>query len=65
MAVYPGTLVEQVVAANNFGVGVGEKRIGIAGFVAKILGLSRRIDTYAYRLNAKLLEVLQSILDTP
>jgi len=65
VAVDAGTFVEHIVAANDFRVGIGEKRIGVAGFMAEIMGLGGRIDADGHRLDTQFLELLQLLLDTP
>ena len=47
-----GSFVEQVVAADYFGIGIGEKRVGVTGVAAEILRLGGRIDADSYGLNA-------------
>ena len=65
MAFDAGTFVKHIVAPDNFGVGIREKRVGVTGFAAEVLRLGGRIDTDGYGLDAQLLEVLQLFLDTP
>ena len=65
VAVDAGTFVEHIVAANDFRVGIGEKRIGVAGFMAEIMGLGGRIDADGDGLDTQFLELLQLLLDTP
>jgi len=60
-----GSFVQQVVAANRFGVGVREKRKGIAGFAAQVLRLAGRIDADGHGPDAQFLEIRQMFLDTP
>ena len=65
VAVDAGTFVQKVVAANRFGVGVREKRVGIPGFAAEVLRLAGRIDADGHGPDAQFLEIRQIFLDTP
>jgi hypothetical protein len=65
VAVDAGALVKEIVAANHFGIGVGEECIGVAGLAAEILGLAGRIDANGYGPDAKLFEIRETLLDTP
>ena len=65
MAVDACAFVQQVVAADYFGVGVREKGKRVAGFMAEIPGLGGRIDADGHGLDTQFLELLQLLLDTP
>lgn len=54
--------VQQVIAANRFRVGIGEKREGIPGFAAEIFRLLRTIDADGYRTDSRILELCQVLL---
>jgi hypothetical protein len=60
-----GAFVKEIVAANHFGIRIGEKRIGVAGFAAEILGLAGRIDANGDRPDAQPFEIRETLLDTP
>jgi hypothetical protein len=47
-----GALVEEVVAADYFGIGIREKRVGVTGFAAEVLRLGGRIDANGDGLDA-------------
>jgi hypothetical protein len=47
-----GALVEEVVAADYFGIGIRKKRVCVSGFTAEILRLRWRIDADGYGLDA-------------
>ena len=47
-----GTFVKKIIAADDFGVRIREKREGVAGLPAEVLGLGGRIDTDGYGLDA-------------
>ena len=48
VAIDAGAFVQEVVAADYFGIGVGEERIGVAGFAAEVLRLAGRINANGY-----------------
>ena len=52
MALDAGTFVKKIIAADDFGVRIREKRVGITGLAAEVLGLGGRIDTDGYGLDA-------------
>jgi hypothetical protein len=47
-----GALVEEVVAADYFGIGIRKKRVGVTRFAAEILRFRWRIDADGYGLDA-------------
>ncbi len=47
-----GALVEEVVAADYFGIGIRKKRVGVTCFAAEILRFRWRIDADGYGLDA-------------
>jgi len=57
--------VKEIVAADHFGGGVGEERIGVAGFAAEILGLAGRIDANGDGPDAEPFQIRETFLDTP
>jgi hypothetical protein len=65
VAVDAGAFVKEVVAADNLGIGVGEKRVVVAGLAAEILGLARGIDTDGDGPDAELFKIGETFLDTP
>jgi len=65
MAVDAGAFVKEIVAADHFGIGVGEERVGVAGFAAEILGFAGRIDADGDGPDAELFEIRETFLDTP
>ena len=65
VAVDAGALVQEIVAANHFGIGVGEECIGVAGLAAEILRLTGRIDANGYGPDTELFEIRETFLDTP
>ena len=48
MAFDTGALVKQIVAADSFGIGVGEEGIGVTSLAAEILGFAGRVDADGY-----------------
>jgi hypothetical protein len=52
VAVDSSAFVKEIVAADHFGIGVGEERVGVAGFAAEILRFAGRIDADGDGLNA-------------
>jgi hypothetical protein len=52
VAVDASAFVKEIVAADHFGIGVGEERVGVAGFAAEILRFAGRIDADGDGLNA-------------
>jgi hypothetical protein len=52
VALHAGASVEEIVAADCFGVRVGKESVGVAGFAAEVLGFRWRIDTDGYGLDA-------------
>jgi hypothetical protein len=65
VAVDTGAFVQEVVAADYFGVGIGEKGVGVACFAAKRLGLAGRIDTDGDGPDAELFKIGETFLNTP
>ena len=65
VAVNAGAFVEQIVAADHFSSGIGEKGGSGASFVAKVLRLAGRIDTDGDGQDAKLFEIRETLLNTP
>jgi hypothetical protein len=65
VALHAGALVEQVVAADCFGIGIREKRVRVTGFAAKVLRFRWRVDADGDGLDAQFLEILQTVLNTP
>jgi len=65
MAVDAGAFVKKIVAADHFGIRVGEERIGVTGFAAEILRLAGRIDADGDGPDAELFEIRETFLDTP
>ena len=65
VAIDAGAFVQEVVAADHFGIGVGEERVGVAGFAAEVLRLSGRIDANGDGPDAELFEIRETFLDTP
>jgi hypothetical protein len=65
VAVDAGAFVQEVVAADYLGVGVGEESVSVAGLAAEILGLGGRIDTDGDGPDAELLKIGKTFLDTP
>ena len=57
--------VQQIVAADHFSIGIGEKGISVAGFAAEVLRLAGRIDTDGDGPDAKLFEIRETLLNTP
>jgi len=51
VALDPGAFVEEVVAADYFGVWIGEKSVGIAGFAAQVLRFAGGINADGHGLN--------------
>ena len=60
-----GALVKEIVAADHLGIAVGQKRIGVAGFAAEILGLTGRIGANGYGPDTELFQIRETFLDTP
>jgi hypothetical protein len=60
-----GAFVKEIVAADYFGVRVGEERVGVAGLAAEILGLAGGIDADGHGLDAELLKIGETLLYTP
>jgi hypothetical protein len=54
--------VQQVVAANHLGIGVGKQREGVAGFIAEFLGLLGSINTDSHRANTGIGKLRQIFL---
>jgi hypothetical protein len=52
VAIDAGAFMQEVVAPDGFGVGVGKKRVGVVGLAAEILGLGGRVDTNGNRPDA-------------
>jgi hypothetical protein len=52
MTVDAGSFVEEVVAADYFGIGVGEECIRVAGLAVEVLRLSGSVNTDGDRLDA-------------
>ena len=52
VALHAGTLVEKVVAADCFGIGIREKRVGVAGLAAEVLRFRWRVDADGGDLDA-------------
>jgi hypothetical protein len=65
VAVDAGSAVEQVVAADDARVGVGEEGVGVAGLTAEIPRGLGRVDADRDRPDSQILEALQVLLDTP
>jgi hypothetical protein len=65
VAVDAGAFVQEIIAADHFGIGVREKCIGVASLAAEILRLAGRVDANGYRPNAELFEIRETLLDTP
>ena len=65
VAVDAGAFVKQIVAADHFSGGIGEKGVSVASFVAKVLRLAGRIDTDGDGPDAKLFEIRETLLNTP
>ena len=52
VAVDAGSFMQEVVPPDGFGVGVGEKRVGVVGLAAEILGLGGRVNADGDRLDS-------------
>jgi hypothetical protein len=52
VAIDAGALVEEVVAADYFGIGIREKRVRVTGFAAEVLRFGGRVDTDGDGLDA-------------
>lgn len=65
MAVDAGSFVEEVIAADYLGTGVGQECVRVASFAAEVLRLAGSINTDGNGLDAELCELLQFLLDTP
>jgi hypothetical protein len=65
VALDAGAFVKQIVAADHFSIGIGEKGVRIAGFAAEILRLAGRIDADGDGPDAKLFEIRETLLNTP
>jgi hypothetical protein len=57
--------VEEVVAADDARVAIGEEGIGVAGLTAEVPRLLGRVDADRDRPDSQVLEALQVLLDTP
>lgn len=60
-----GAFVKEIVAADHLGIGIGQKRIGVAGFAAEILGLTGRIDANSDGPDTELFQIRETFLNTP
>jgi hypothetical protein len=65
VAVNAGAFVKEIVPTDYFGVRVGEERIGVAGFAAKLLRLAGRINANGHGPDAELFEIRETLLNTP
>jgi hypothetical protein len=57
MAVHAGAFVKEIVAADHFGVGVGEESVRVTSFAAEILRLRGRVDADGDRLYSQFFEI--------
>ena len=60
-----GPFVQQIVAADHFSIGIGEKGVSVASFAAEVLRLAGRIDADGDGPDAELFEIRETFLDTP
>jgi hypothetical protein len=65
VAISAGPFVEQVVAADDFGVGVGEEGIGVAGFAAQAGGFTGRVHANGDGSDSGGLKFGEMLFDTP
>jgi hypothetical protein len=65
VAVDAGAFVQEVIAADYFGFGIRQERVGVVGFAAEILGLPRGIDADGDGPDAKLFKIGETFLNTP
>jgi len=65
VAVDAGAFVKEIVTADHFGIGVGEKGVGVAGLAAEILGFAGRINANGHGPDAELFQIRETFLDTP
>jgi len=65
VAVDAGAFVQQIVAADHFSIGIGEKGVRVAGLAAEVLRLAGRIDADGDWPDAKLFEIRETLLNTP
>ena len=52
VAVYAGSFVKEIVAADYFGLGIGEECVGVASLTAKVLRRGGSVNTYGNGLDA-------------
>ena len=57
--------VHQIIAANDFGAGVRQKRVSVPSLATERRGLIRRVHADRYRSHSPLRELTQIVLDTP
>jgi hypothetical protein len=65
VSVFARASVEDAVARDRLRVRIGEQREGVAGFLAEIARLLRRVDADRNRLDAGGAEVGEMLFDTP
>jgi hypothetical protein len=65
VAASDAVFVEDAIARDRLGLRIGEQREGVAGFVAQIARLLRRIDADRNRLDAGGAEIGEMLFDTP
>ena len=65
VAVDAGAFVQEIVTTNDFGIGIGKERVGVAGFVAKIGGVAGGIDADGQGSDASRLQLRKMFFDTP
>jgi hypothetical protein len=59
------SFVQEVVPPDDLGVGIGEKRKGVAGFLHEIARLFGRVDADRNRLDAGGTELGEMVFNTP
>jgi len=65
VAVDAGAFVQQIVAADHFSIGIGEKGVSVASFAAEVLRLAGRVDADGDGPDAELFEIRETLLNTP